>query len=255
MQQRLPSLLDEPLTFAHRGARAYARENTLEAFALGLRLGASGLESDVWLTADGVPVLDHDGLVAPRQGRRRWARRTVPIGELDRRDLPAHIPTLAELLDTCGTSFHLSLDLKDPAAATPVIDVVTAAGAGMPSRTWLCSPRREVLVASRDRGVRLVESVRLATLDEGVERRAAALARDGIDALNLHHRDWSGGLVALVHRFGRLAFGWDLQESHLLEQALRMGLDAVYSDHPDRMMDAYRAQIGRPPDSATPRLR
>ena len=39
--------------FAHRGASADARENTLEAFRLALELGATGLESDVWLTADG----------------------------------------------------------------------------------------------------------------------------------------------------------------------------------------------------------
>ena len=63
MQQRLPSLLDHPIAFAHRGARAHAPENTIEAFKLGLRLGATGLESDVWLTADGIPVLDHDGVV------------------------------------------------------------------------------------------------------------------------------------------------------------------------------------------------
>ena len=35
-------------------------ENTIEAFELALRLGASGLESDVWITADGVAVLDAD---------------------------------------------------------------------------------------------------------------------------------------------------------------------------------------------------
>ena len=75
VQQRLPSLLDRPIAFAHRGARAHARENTLEAFALGLRLGATGLESDVWLTADGVPVLDHDGVV-------QLGRRKRPIGTL-----------------------------------------------------------------------------------------------------------------------------------------------------------------------------
>ena len=50
VQQRLPSLLDPPITFAHRGAKAYAPENTIEAFALALKLGASGLESDVWVT-------------------------------------------------------------------------------------------------------------------------------------------------------------------------------------------------------------
>ena len=58
MQQRLPSLLADPIAFAHRGAKAYAPENTLEAFALGLKLGANGLESDVWRTCDGAAVLD-----------------------------------------------------------------------------------------------------------------------------------------------------------------------------------------------------
>ena len=55
MQQRLPALLDRPIGFAHRGARAHAPENTIEAFTLAFRLGATGLESDVWLTADGCP--------------------------------------------------------------------------------------------------------------------------------------------------------------------------------------------------------
>ena len=57
-QQRLPTLIDTTVLFAHRGARAHARENTMEAFRLALRLGASGLESDVWLTKDNIPVLD-----------------------------------------------------------------------------------------------------------------------------------------------------------------------------------------------------
>ena len=47
----------------------------VEAFLLALRLGATGLESDVWLTADGEAVLDHDGAVGSlrkRPIRRRW---------------------------------------------------------------------------------------------------------------------------------------------------------------------------------------
>ena len=68
---RLPSLLRPPIGFAHRGASAHAPENTLEAFVLARRLGATGLESDVWLTADGVPVLDHHGKVGTRVRRRR----------------------------------------------------------------------------------------------------------------------------------------------------------------------------------------
>ncbi|MFZ9629530.1 MAG: glycerophosphodiester phosphodiesterase [Ilumatobacteraceae bacterium] len=238
MQQRLPSLLDPPISFAHRGARAYAPENTLEAFELGLRLGATGLESDAWLTADGEVVLDHDGVV-----RRRFGRST-PIRELCRADLPAHIPTLRELLERCGTEYSLSLDLKDPAAGPTVIDVVESVDRSMLPRVWLCAPRRAVLYPLRGRGARLVDSTRLSAIKEGPERRAATLAAEGIDGINLHHTDWNGGLVALFHRFERVAFAWDLQAPHLLEQALRMGLDAVYSDHPDRLVDAARAQIG-----------
>ena len=66
------------MIFGHRGARAHAPENTLESFALALRLGATGLESDVWLTADGVPVLDHDGVVQGSLAER--TPRIVPDG-------------------------------------------------------------------------------------------------------------------------------------------------------------------------------
>src|SRR6478752_7368831 len=132
VQQRLPSLLDDPIAFAHRGARAHAQENTLESFELALRLGANGLESDVWLTADGVPVLDHDGVVRRRLGRSR------PIATLDRAELPVHIPTLAELIVHCGSDYHLSLDLKDVAAGRAVVDVVDRLAPDMCPRLWLC---------------------------------------------------------------------------------------------------------------------
>jgi glycerophosphoryl diester phosphodiesterase len=49
-----------PLVFAHRGGRALAPENTIAAFDLGLQAGADGLELDVRLSRDGVPVVHHD---------------------------------------------------------------------------------------------------------------------------------------------------------------------------------------------------
>ena len=45
MQQRLPTLLDTTITFAHRGAKAHAPENTVQAFRLALEMGASGLDT------------------------------------------------------------------------------------------------------------------------------------------------------------------------------------------------------------------
>lgn len=237
-QQRLPSLLDPPVAFAHRGARAHAPENTIEAFALALRLGATGLESDVWLTSDGVAVLDHDGVV--KNGLRKR-----PIASLARAALPGHIPTLDELFEQCGTGFHLSLDVKDVAAGPVVVDTVRSAAPDIAPRLWLCQPSWESLVPLRALSdeVKLVESTRLARIKEGPERRAAVLADHGIDAINLHYTDWTGGLTTLFHRFGRLALSWDLQFERNLREALRMGVDGVFSDWVDRMMGAFDAEV------------
>lgn len=232
MTSHLPSLRP-PIGFAHRGARAHAPENTIEAFSLALRLGADGLESDVWLTADGEAVLDHDGQFGPRIRRRR-------IAATDRADLPGHLPTLAELYEACGTDFELSLDVKDPAAAPVVTAVARAAGVDVLARTWLCHDDHDLLVSWREQApeVKLVDSTRLKRLPSGPERHAAALRSRGIDALNMHFTDWTGGLTTLVHRFEVLAFGWDCQYERVLDELLDMGIDAVYSDHVDRMVEA-----------------
>jgi glycerophosphoryl diester phosphodiesterase len=231
----LPSMLDPPLLFAHRGARAHAPENTIEAFELGLRLGATGLESDAWLTADGVVVLDHDGKVKAGARRRSIARSR-------REQLPPHIPTLADLYRVSGAA-QLSLDVKDPHAFDPVIAVAREAGGpGALERLWLCHADLRTLETWRSRcaDVRLVNSTRLQRLDRGPERRAAELADAGIDAINLHHSDWTGGLTTLFHRFDRVAFGWDAQHERILHTLLGMGIDGVYSDWVDRMVDALR---------------
>lgn len=239
MQHRLPSLLQHPVAFAHRGGRAHAPENTIAAFALGLRLGATGLESDVWLTSDGVAVLEHDGWVRHRLQRRR-------ITDLRRSQLPSYVPSLTELFDKCGTQFHLSLDLKGPDTAPVVLRTVRESAPELLPRLWLCHPEWRSLLAVRSAlgGARLVDSTRLSRIKEGLERRAATLSNEGVHAINLHHTDWNAGSVSLCHRFGLCAVAWDLQHDHVLRPMLRMGIDAVHSDWVDRMMDAYRDELG-----------
>lgn len=233
MPTRLPSLRRPPIGFAHRGARANAPENTLEAFSLAVRLGATGLESDVWLTSDGEAVLDHDGVV--RRGLRRR-----PIASIARSELPAHIPTLAELYASVGTDLEFSLDVKDPAAFDRVVEVARAAGGHALDHLWLCHHRWTQVAAWRATcaEVHLVDSTFVGRMSDGPEQRAAALSDAGIDAVNLHHTEWNGGLTALFHRFGVLCFGWDAQHPRTLDGLLDVGIDAVYSDHVDRMVEA-----------------
>lgn len=231
---RVASTRRPPIGFAHRGARAHAPENTLEAFELAVKLGATGLESDVWITADGVPILDHDGVV--RRGLRRR-----PIADVRRDQLPSHMPSLAELYGVCGTHLPLSLDVKDPAAFEATVAVAEDAGAA--EQLWLCHPDWQLVASWRGRSdaVHLVDSTRIRKIKEGPERRAVDLRNAGIDVINMHETDWTGGLTTLFHRFGLECFGWDAQLPRVLDELLAKGVDAVYSDHVDRMADAIAA--------------
>jgi glycerophosphoryl diester phosphodiesterase len=221
-----------PIAFAHRGASAYAPENTIEAFALALRMGATGLESDVWLAADGVPVLIHDRTVR-RPGRRIDVTRT-PAADLARWG----VPTLAELYAACGTRFELSLDLEHPQVALPALRAAEAAGAE--ARLWACHEDLGLLAGLRAASstVRLVCSTRPRRIPEGVDAWIDRLAPLGVDALNMHWRDWTIEHVERCHHLGVAAFGWDAQEPAAMRRLLGLGVDAIYSDSPDRLVAA-----------------
>jgi glycerophosphoryl diester phosphodiesterase len=225
------SSLRPPIGFAHRGASAHEPPNTLAAFRRAIELGASGLHGELWLTADGVAVLDHAGHVGLRRRR---------IASLERAALPGHIPSLEELYRGCGTGFELALEVADSRGAEAAVMVARAAANGAPGRLWLGHGDWRILADWRERfpDVRLIDTTRMRSIREGPERRASALAEARVDAVNLHHSDWTGGHTTLFHRFGVLAFARDAQLERVLDELLAMGIDGVFSDHTDRMAAA-----------------
>ncbi len=109
-----------------------------------------------------------------------------------------------------------------------LVDVAGAAGAL--DRLWLCSSKPDapgVRSGARAPEAHLVHSVRRRNVDVPLERHAAQLAELGIGVVNMHRSDWTAGLVGLFHRFGVLAFGWDVQEVRHLRELLAMGIDAA----------------------------
>jgi glycerophosphoryl diester phosphodiesterase len=120
---------------AHRGASAYAPENTLPAFELAVQHGADAFELDVRLTRDGAPVVIHDDtlgrttdLTGPVRARTLAELRGADAGRwftLDRgrtfpfRDTGVQIPTLAEVLWTFPV-MPVMIEVKEPEAQEAV---------------------------------------------------------------------------------------------------------------------------------------
>ena len=206
----------------------------LDAFSLAITLGATGLKGDVWLTADHVPVLDDDGRPGHLLRRR-------PIGQTVRADLPGGVPSLSDLYGIVGAGTPVALDVRDASAVPAVLDTARRFP-GAEDGLWLCHPDWETAASWRDlsRGVRLVDSTRLARITEGPERRAADLAAAGVDAVSLDESDWSAGLVALFHRFGIVCLGRNAQQPRQIHGLLKAGVDGLFGSHADRMAQVAR---------------
>ncbi|MCE2946887.1 MAG: glycerophosphodiester phosphodiesterase [bacterium] len=106
------------LVFAHRGHHVVFPQNTLQAFDAALRIGADGIETDVRLSRDGVPVLFHDEQVRGR-----------PIAELTRHDIARiaghEVPTLNEALLRFPKPIW-NIEVKAPAAVGAVLQAMSA---------------------------------------------------------------------------------------------------------------------------------
>lgn len=228
-------LVEPPITFAHRGARAHLPDNSLEAFRHALERGARGLETDAWLSGDRQVVLVHDGTVwGRRAGLLPWRLRIdrTPADRLAQ----LGIPRLADVYAELGADYELSIDLRHPGVAQEILAI--ARDHGDERRLWLCAASMRRLRGLREEtaDAHLVHSQRRDRLPDTPERHAANLAEAKIDAMNMHHSEWTAGLVALFHRFDVRSFAWDVQEVRHLRAMLRMGIDAVYCDYVDRMV-------------------
>lgn len=120
-----------PLIIAHRGDSANAPENTLASFRMALKKGADGVEFDVQLSRDGVPVVvhDHDLRRTGNRGERVSDLTAKELGKIDvgswfsakyprRADQPfanERIPTLTAVLESltsCAGPIYVELKCK-----------------------------------------------------------------------------------------------------------------------------------------------
>lgn len=111
------------LVIAHRGVHVVVPENTLAAFEAAVALGANGIETDVRISLDGLPVLIHNRVIASGQ----------PVADLTRREIEQtvghEVPTLDEALEQFSGVLW-NVEIKTTNALSSVIRVLEKHQAG-----------------------------------------------------------------------------------------------------------------------------
>ncbi len=237
---------DRPLVFGHRGASHAAPQNTLAAFRAAAEAGADGVELDVYLTADGVPVVIHDEEVSgTTDGSGYITEMTLPqVKELDagRTFGPAfageHIPTLEEVIAEVGDRLLLNIELKPSPRQHGLEEAVATliARMGMTHRVWFSSFRPYMLYTIRT----FAPDVPCGMLYDPMSFAARLLG--GITPHEAIHPQWMlvrRRLVRRTHRRHMRLITWTVDDAADAERASAWGVDAVITNEPARLLAAY----------------
>lgn len=223
--------LDTPVgVLAHRGGAGPDPENSLAAFARALDSGADGVELDVRLSADGVPVLHHD----PRLPDGR------AVAEVPASALPAEVPTLEQALSACAGA-AVDVEIKnspgepghDPAEALAGLvaellrDALGTSGgpaAAVVSSFWPATVAAVRAAGDVPTGLLVHPALDpMACLDQAEEM--------GCTTLLPFVAQLTPALADAVHGRGLALVTWTVNDEPGLRAALDAGVDAVVTDH------------------------
>jgi glycerophosphoryl diester phosphodiesterase len=219
-----------------------APENTLSAFAAALESGADGLELDIHLSRDGVPVVIHDETLE-RTTDGRGAVVAVTLPQLQKLDAGSWfsaafageaIPTLAEVLKIFGGQLRLNLELKEFHAGVAVLALL---------RDY---PAAEVVLSSFDYALltrlrAMDDDVPLAVLlDSGNWRQAVQVAKELSacafhPAVNQLHRP----MVDVCIRAGIPVSVWTVDDVGVARSLIRAGVTGLFTNDPGTLCAAF----------------
>jgi glycerophosphoryl diester phosphodiesterase len=231
----------------HRGAPAYAPDNTLPGFDLAFQMGADGIELDVVLTADGVPVVFHPEMDSqhPTHGYKTLKGLTLAqVKQIDvggwfgdgKRFRGEKIPTLAEVFELVNKRGIVNVEIKDWTLANNGIEekiVAVLESAGMQNQVILSSfspirLQRVMKIAPRyPRGL-----IYSATLPPPITRAwFRSIAKP--HALHPHYSIVTREYVAWARAKGYAINTWHTMEPDEIRRQIALGVDSIMSNAPD----------------------
>ncbi|HEV2834871.1 MAG TPA: glycerophosphodiester phosphodiesterase [Pyrinomonadaceae bacterium] len=229
----------EPLIIGHRGASAVAPENTIAAFEAAIAAGADGIEFDVRLSRDGVPVIIHDDNLRRTHGVRS-AVNALTADELVR----LKVPTLRQLFELMAqNSLLLCLEIKASAPELPDLCCGLVREFSFEERVIVECFDLDVLRRVDLRTAALFEP-RIYTDQRVIERTLEV----GASVLALHHRLARPTLVEKAREAELTVVVWTVDDPVWVERARAMGIEALITNDPARMIEAadrIRVQLNR----------
>ncbi len=250
----------QPLVFGHRGARGLAPENTLAAFDRGVAEGVDGLELDVRLSKDGVPVVIHDETLT-RTTDRTDAVAALTAAELSRVDAGYHygpdqdhpwrgrvsgVPALRDVLRRYP-AMPLIVEMKAQSEALARATVEEIESAGAVDRVCLGSFGTRPLAAARRAAPRLATSASSVEVARALARTRVRwrLADAEYQAFIVPER--RKALTIVTPRFIRAAkaaglavYVWTVNAPDDVERLLGWGVQGILTDRPDLTVPVVR---------------
>ncbi len=243
-----------PFVFAHRGGCALGPENTLAAFDRGLRAQADGLELDVHLAADGVPVVCHDPTL-DRTTDASGAVAALTSAELASVDAGWHfraddgtfpfrgrgigVPTFGAVLERYpGVSVIVEMKTDDPELGRRVAAEVRAAGAA--DRVCAAGEWPNSLQAARAALPEMASSACRPEVRLALYRSRAFWPVRRPRYGRYQVPEMAGATRVVTPRFIRHAHGagltvevWTVDEPDDMSRLLSWGVDALITNRPD----------------------
>ncbi len=233
----------KPLALAHRGASAYAPENTLAAFNLALDMGADGVELDVTLTQDGVPIVIHDDTV-DRTTNGRGNIKDLTLAQIQQLDASfkfenyrgEKMPTLDQVLRAIGKRCIVNIELKSTTFKTDGIEAATLSvmqDTGAYANVIISSFNPFALMRMAELDPRVPRGLLYAPNLPLYLRRAwlRPLARP--TAMHPHCSMITAEYVAWAHGQGLRINTWTTDEPDEMRRLYDLGVDAIMTNKPD----------------------
>ena len=243
--------MNTPLIIGHRGASAVAPENTMAAFREAIAVGADGIEFDVRLSRDGVPVVIHDSSLR-RTGGLPHRVADLTASELAKIDVGSWfarsfanetVPSLAELFtlfQSNNSTLYLEMKCDSPAEYAPLAEACCRMIDEFDFKQRVIVECFQLpalrLVSSDIKTVALFEpSISTASVlsDQSVINKAKDV---GAVALALHHRLARKSLVEKAKAAGMHVAVWTVDDPSWIERARSIGIDALITNHPAKLI-------------------